>query len=261
VRVLVIGGSGHVGSLVLPSLVAHHDLAVFDLKPPREGTGVEYLPGDLRDVTAVRRSFDGIDALLFMAMGPMAGWGSPENAQAHLDVAVSGLYTALEAAHDAGVTHAVYTSSMSVFDLRDDRRPDGRDKVTDEPGGTNDDAPAVLPHYPDESTPPDATNFYGLAKRLGEEVCRNAVAAWDMSVVALRLCHPTADAEFPRTEHSIRQTICTSARDTAAAILAALEYRGHGFEAFGISGDAAGKVVSIRKAGEVLGWRPLDRTT
>jgi nucleoside-diphosphate-sugar epimerase len=148
-----------------------------------------------------------------------------------------------------------------VFDLRDDRRPDGRDKVTDEPGGTNDDAPAVLPHYPDESTPPDATNFYGLAKRLGEEVCRNAVAAWDMSVVALRLCHPTADAEFPRTEHSIRQTICTSARDTAAAILAALEYRGHGFEAFGISGDAAGKVVSIRKAGEVLGWRPLDRTT
>ncbi|MEQ7006925.1 NAD(P)-dependent oxidoreductase [Actinopolymorpha sp. B17G11] len=260
-RVLVIGGSGHVGSLVLPYLAEHHDLAVFDLKPPIAGVEVEYLPGDLRDVAAVRRSFDGIDALVFMAMGPLSGWGSPENAQAHLDVAVPGLYAALAAAHDAGVDHAVYTSSMSVFALRYDGRAGTHGTEDGAPVGTNDGAPAGPPRYPDESTPPDATDFYGLAKRLGEEVCRNAVAAWGMSVVALRLCHPTADAEFPRTESPIRQTICTSARDTAAAILAGLEYRGHGFEAFGISGDAAGRTVSIRKAGELLGWQPLDRTT
>jgi nucleoside-diphosphate-sugar epimerase len=241
VRVLVIGGSGHVGSLVLPYLVEHHSIVVFDLKPPIAGVEVDYRPGDLRDVAAVRRSFDGIDALLFMAMGPLAGWGEPENAQAHLDVAVAGLYTALAAAHDSGVGHAVYTSSMSVFALR--KEDDGHVR------------------YPDESTPPDATDFYGFAKRLGEEVCRNAVTAWDMSVVALRLCHPTADADFPRADSPIRQTISTSARDTAAAILAGLDHRGHGFDAFGISGDAAGRTVSIRRAGEVLGWSPVDRTS
>jgi nucleoside-diphosphate-sugar epimerase len=240
VRVLVIGGSGHVGSLVLPSLAEHPDLAVFDRKAPVTGVAVDYREGDLRDVAAVRRACDGVDALVFMAMGPMAGWGSPENAQAHLDVAAAGLYTSLSAAHDAGVDHAVYTSSMSVFALR--KGKDGR------------------AHYPDESRPPDATDFYGLAKRLGEEVCRAAVAAWDMSVVALRLCHPTADADFPRTDNPIRQTICTSARDTAAAILAGLAHRGNGFEAFGISGDAAGRVVSVRRAREVLGWEPLDST-
>jgi len=241
VRVLVVGGSGMVGTLVLPYLAERHDLVVFDLKPPAAGVSVEYRQGDLSDVPAVRRAVDGTDALLFMAMGPLAGWGSPENSRAHLDVAVTGLHTALEAAHDAGVGHAVYTSSMSVFAAPDDG-PGGRER------------------YPDESVAPDATHFYGLAKRLGEEVCRNAVLAWDMSVVALRLCHPTADAEFPRTDYPTMRTICTSARDTARALLAGLDHQGDGFQAFGISGDGAERLVSIGKAREVLGWAPLDRT-
>ncbi|REF37605.1 NAD-dependent epimerase/dehydratase family protein [Thermasporomyces composti] len=238
-RVLVIGGSGAVGTLVLPTLVQHHDITVFDLKPPAANVAVDYVSGDLRDVDAVRRAVEGIDALVFMAMGPLAGWGQPDNARTHLEVSVAGLYTALNAAHDAGVRHAVYTSSMSVYA---------------EPG--------ELPgreRYPDETVPPDATNFYGLAKRLGEEVCRNAVQAWGMSVVALRLCHPVADHEFPRRD-GLAATICTSARDTARAILAALDFQGHGFEAFAISGDGAEKVVSLRKAREVLGWTPLDST-
>lgn len=240
-RVIVVGGSGTVGSLVLPYLAEHHELAVFDLKPPVADVAVDYHAGDLRDVAAVRRAVDGADQLLFMAMGPLAGWGTPDNARLHLEVAVPGLHTALEAAHDAGIERAVYTSSMSVF------------TAPRASGGSRD-------CYPDESVPPDATNFYGLAKRLGEEVCRNAVLEWGMDVVALRLCHPTADAEFPRTDDPHTQTICTSARDTARALLAALDFRGTGFEAFGISGDGAERLVPISKAREVLGWHPLDRT-
>ncbi|MET9018954.1 NAD(P)-dependent oxidoreductase [Actinopolymorpha sp. NPDC004070] len=257
-RVLVIGGSGLVGGLVLPRLAEEHDLRVFDLKPPRSDVDVEYVPGDLRDVTAVTRAVDGVDAVIFMAMGPMADWGSLDNARMHLEVAVPGLHVALRAAHEAGVTHAVYTSSMSVY----------AEPAVDDPRG-GDDSPndtsisAGVPgrdRYPDESTPPDGTDFYGLAKRLGEEVCRNAAEVYGMSVVALRLCHPVADADFPRTDHPRARLICTSARDVARALLAALDRRGHGFEPFAISGDAAERLVPMARAREVLGWTPLDNT-
>jgi nucleoside-diphosphate-sugar epimerase len=238
VRVLVIGGSGHVGTLVLPYLAERHELTVFDLRAPADPGHVTFVPGDLRDVRSVRNAVDGAEAVLFMAMGPTKGWGSPDNARVHLEVAVAGLHTALQTAHDAGITHAVYTSSMSVYDTP--------------PGGRR---------FPDESVPPDSTNFYGLAKRLGEEVCRNATLTWDMSVVALRLCHPTADDEFPRRDSSpLTRTICTSARDTARALLAALDRSGHGFEAFCISGDAAEQRVSIARSRTTLGWEPLDST-
>ncbi len=235
-RVVVVGGSGHVGTLVLPYLAERHELTVFDLRPPADPAHATYVHGDLRDVASVRKAVDGADTLLFMAMGPTKGWGTPDNARVHLEVAVAGLHVALQSAHDAGVTHAVYTSSMSVY-----ATPKGRHQ------------------FPDESVPPDSTNFYGLAKRLGEDVCRNAVLTWDMSVVALRLCHPTADADFPRSDGpTLSRTIATSARDTAHALLAALDFRGHGFEAFCISGDAAEQRVSLTKTRTVLGWEPRD---
>jgi nucleoside-diphosphate-sugar epimerase len=229
-----------VGSLVLPHLAKRHELRVFDLKPPRSDVDVEYVGGDLRDFDALLAAASGCDALLFMAMGPMSAWGSPEGARQHFDVAAGGLYLALLAAHEVGITHAVYTSSMSVFSLRGHIQREA---------------------YPDESAEPDATGFYGLAKRFGELVCQNAVLEYGMSVVALRLCFPVSDEEFPITDNEHRGTICTSARDVAAAIQAGLDYRGHGFEAFGISGDAAERMVSIRKARDLLGWSPLDPTS
>lgn len=238
-RVLVVGGSGKVGSLTLPYLAERHEVRVFDLKPPRSDVEAEYVGGDLRDFEALRAAAEGRDALLFMAMGPMADWGSPENGRLHFDVAAGGLYLALRAAHESGITHAVYTSSMSVYSLR------GHEPRT---------------AYPDETVPTDATGFYGLAKRFGELVCEGAVLDYGMSVVALRLCFPVADDEFPLTEPRERAILCTSARDVAAALLAGLDRQGHGFEAFGISGDGTERMISLRKAREVLGWSPRDVT-
>jgi nucleoside-diphosphate-sugar epimerase len=181
----------------------------------------------------------------------------------HLEVAAPGLHVALRAAHEAGVTHAVYTSSMSVYAEPAVDDPEGSDADT---AASGEDTTSISPgvpgrdRYPDESTPPDGTDFYGLAKRLGEEVCRNATQVYGMSVVALRLCHPVADADFPRTDHPRARLICTSARDVARALLAALDRRGHGFEPFAISGDGAERLVPMTRAREVLGWTPLDST-
>jgi nucleoside-diphosphate-sugar epimerase len=238
-RLLVVGGCGHIGSFVVPVLARTHEVRVLDLRSPDNPVpGVEYHTGDLHDVDFVADLASGVDSLVFMAMGSMHDWGSPANARQHFDVAVSGLYLTLSGAHRAGVRHVVYTSSMSVY-----RYPDAE----------------IFP-YPDESVPPDAADFYGLAKRLGEEVCRTATVEHGFDVVCLRLCFPVPDDEWPKNETPLQRAISTSGRDTAAAIEAALRRRGHGFDVYAISGDATGKTMSLDKARRELGWTPQDVT-
>lgn len=250
-RLLVVGGCGLVGSMVLPPLAAHHRIRVLDLAPPAAPVSdVDYHEGDLHDVDLVASLAEGVDSLVFMAMGPAADWGSPPTARAHLDVAVPGLHATVTGGYRAGVRHLVYTSSMSVyrFPLDGDLPPPGV-PTSDE----------RLGRYPDESTPPDARDFYGLAKRLGEEVCRNA-AAQGMDAVCLRLCFPTADEAWPRRGTAMQRAMATSARDVAAAIEAALARRGKGFDVYAISGDGAERTMSLAKAKRELGWAPRDHT-
>lgn len=234
-RVLVVGGGGLVGGLTLPVLAERHAVTVLDLRPPE--SDVPFVRADLKDYHTVSGAVRGQDAVVFLAMGPKDFPDRPESAIAQFDVAVTGLYTVLRAARDQNVRHAVYASSMSVYDTE----------------------MAHGERFPDESVPADSVNSYGLAKRLGEEVCR-AACANGMSVVALRLCFPTPDAEWPPTADGPRPVIATSGRDTARAFLLALERQGHGFEEFAISGDARGRMVDIARARTVLGWEPTDPT-
>jgi nucleoside-diphosphate-sugar epimerase len=238
-RLLVVGGCGFIGSFVVPVLARTHEVRVLDLRPPREPvSGVDYHTGDLHDVDLVASLASEVDTLVFMAMGPSDDWGSPENARTHFDVAVSGLFLTLSGAVRAGVRHVVFTSTMSVY-----RYPD-----------------AEIFTFPDESVPPDAVDFYGLAKRLGEEVCRTATVEHGIDVLCLRLCFPVPDDRWPKNERPRQRAISTSGRDTAAAIEAALHRRGHGFDVYAISGDATGKMVNLDKARRELGWTPQDVT-
>jgi nucleoside-diphosphate-sugar epimerase len=252
-RLLVVGGSGLVGSMFVPHLAAAHEIRVLDLAEPVEPVStVEYHVGDLHDVDLVAALAEGVDSLVFAAMGPKRNWGSPATARANLDIAVPGLYASLTGAHRAGVRHVVYTSSMSVY-----RYPvGGAEPAPDQP----DEADERIGRYPDDSVPPDATDFYGLAKRLGEAVCRNATVEWGVDAICLRLCFPTADEEWPATGTAMKRTIATSARDVAGAIDAALHRRGHGFDTYAISGDAGERTMSLAKAKRELGWAPLDPT-
>jgi len=241
-RLLVVGGCGHVGKMVVPALARTHSVRVLDLAAPAAPVSdVEYHTGDLHDVDLVGSLASEVDSVVFMAMGPMAGWGSPDNARQHFDVATSGLYLTLVGAAGAGVRHLVYTSSMSVYPYEEEA---GTGTVT----------------FPDESTPPSATDFYGLAKRLGEEVCRTATERYQMDAVCLRLCFPMADDEWPRNDTPRQRAISTSGRDVAAAIEAALRRRGHGFDVYAISGDGREQTMSLAKARAELGWSPRDVT-
>jgi nucleoside-diphosphate-sugar epimerase len=244
-NVLVIGGSGIVGSLVLPYLTQAHSTRVLDRKAPIETTPkVDFIEGDLLGAEAVSSAMKGQDALLYMAMGQMeSGWSSVDSA---FDVNVKGVYLALKAAHDAGIEHAVYTSSMSVYQAIHGFRT------------IEENAHRLVRELVDEDMPTDSQGLYGLTKRMGEEVCRNATRQWGMSVNALRLCFPQAREKWLSETRLGVPTMATEAEDVARALLAALEFRA-GFQAFTISGDYEQKMMRLRKAKSLLNWEPLAR--
>ena len=236
-RILLIGGAGYVAGLVLPGLCERHAVRVLDRRPGPPG--VEQVTGDATDPGALRAAVAGVDAVVHCAMGAYDS-RTPAGVADAYDVNVKSVHLALSAARDAGVPHAVHVSSLSVFaDL--ERR-------------------AV-----DEETPPDATDVYGLTKRLGEEVCRAAVAEWGMSVTVLRLALPTPDDLWPawgiESPPILKRTAdgtpiqATAGSDLARAVLAALEHR-DGFQVFSISGDRSARLWSTERARRLLGWAP-----
>ena len=236
-RVLVIGGCGYVGTMVCPLLATHHALRFFDLKPPavEPENFLGFHSGNVGDSEALVAACEGMDALLYMAMGSN-DWSSAGFIPSSFDVNIKGIHLALAAAHKAGITHAVYTSSMSIYEGNLERR-----------------------YFYDEEITPDSRDVYGFTKYLGELVCRNACRAWGMSANALRLCLPTPTERWLAQTHAGTPTIATAETDVARALLAALDYRSHGFNAFMISGDFDQKFMNMSKAKRMLGWEPLAR--
>jgi|SRR5579859_7158722 len=232
-KTLIVGGSGTVGTLVAPILAQTHTVRIFDLRPP-QSTDVEFEQGDIGEYSDLARAVAGMDSLVYMAMGSQ-DWAEIHGVVSAFDLNVKGVHLALRAAHAAGITQAVYTSSMSIYagDL-------------------------MQRAFADEGLTPDAIELYGFTKRLGEEVCQNAARLWGMNVNALRLCWPVADDQWQRDTVASRPTLSTSASDVARAIAAALSFQG-GFQAFMISGDYENKLLRMDKARRLLGWQPLAR--
>lgn len=240
-NLLVIGGAGYVASLILPILAQHHSLRIYDMRPPSNlpsDLAFDYVEGNVCDFDAVRGAAAGMDALIYMTMGRYLPIGQPyhENVDAltsSLDANVKGIYLSLYAAQSAGVQHAVYTSTMSVYDQ------------------TN----LLDRYFHDEEIPPDARDVYGFTKSLGEQVCRNVWRDKGMSVNVLRLCYPMADEKWLEAYGDGSLTIQTSATDLAAALDAALGFRA-GCQTFTICGDIYNKYMNITKARSLLGWEP-----
>jgi nucleoside-diphosphate-sugar epimerase len=228
-RLFVIGGSGHVGSLIMPFLAEQHTITVFDRKPPKPGPW-EYIEGSVTDLPHLSTAIQGSDVLIYMAMGAH-DWNSATAIDTSFDVNVKGVYMSLVAAHEAGITHAVYASSMSVYDGN-----------------------LLARIFPDEEIPPDSSHLYGFTKRMGEECCRVAARRFGMTVNALRLCLPIPDEQWLEHNRQGTPTIQTGASDVAAAFLGAIAFRGGGFEAFMISGDYEYTSMNMLKAKRYLGW-------
>ena len=94
-KILVTGGTGLIGSQVVPRLrAAGHQVRVLSRTPRESADGVEYLACDLTRAEGVDAALAGIDTVLHLAGGPKGD-----------DVATANL---VRAAADAGVEHLVY---------------------------------------------------------------------------------------------------------------------------------------------------------
>lgn len=238
-RLLLVGGSGHVGRLVLPYLSRSYKVRVLDLRPPGAGDW-DYVEGSATDSDALRSAVADTDAMIYLAKA-VRGHGSPNHVANSFDVNVKGVHLALEACALAGITHAVHVSTMSVY------------------GGMSNASNLTSRYFADEELVPDESNVYGFTKHIGEEVCRNATRSWHMSVNVLRLCLPMSDSEWLSHARPEVPSVATSASDVASALAKAVEYCGCGFQVFNVSGDYRQECINMDKASRLLGWRPLSR--
>jgi len=229
-HVLVIGGSGRVGTGVLPYLAEDHEITVFDVRPPQVSE-VTYVAGSVLDPAALQLAMQDADGLIYMAMNREFD----DFAEA-CDVNVCGLYNAFDAALKAGLAHVVHTTTGSVHNEHTVKR------------------------FYDESLPLEAWHNYGLTKGMGEMACQYFSRVHGMSVIALRLFGPCSREKWLEDWRRHQPSGLTTFSDTARAYEKALQLREHrGFDAVFISGDHTGEIVNCEKAKRLLGWEPLDR--
>jgi len=247
VKVLLVGGSGHVGSFITPYLRQQHELRVFDLRPPAR-EGVEYVEGSVTDPDATRRALEGVDAFIWLVMkGAQGGSVTDQSVPlilSNYDVNAKGLHLLLYTAQELGIKRGVYTSSMSVHFRKRQWYPS------------------------EELVPLDTPSVYGLTKGFGELVCQYFARWFDMNVIALRITGPRTRQQWleerrnPRVYPDGSRLFVTDEEDLANAYLKALDavQIGHGrFDAIFIAGDERETEHNLSKARRVLGWEPLSQ--
>ena len=159
-RVLLTGAAGRIGQTLRQGLRGHYDLLrlsdVAEMQPAGEGEQV--MTADLTDPAAVRRSVEGMDAVIHL--GGISDEDTYEQIRA---VNMDGTQHLLEAASQAGVRRVVFASSIHAVGYAP-RRSIGMD----------------APVRPD--------TVYGLSKVFGEALGRMYVDRHGLEFVAVRIC-------------------------------------------------------------------------
>jgi nucleoside-diphosphate-sugar epimerase len=151
-RVLVTGSEGHIGQAQVKTLLeAGYELRTFDRTARGKATDWEHLPGDLRDVLAVRRAVQGMDAVVHLGAIASDRQGGADDL---LAVNVQGTLNLLLACVEAGVERVISFSSINALGCVGGYRP-----------------AQYLPI--DDAYPRHPLSPYQLSKHLGEEACRS----------------------------------------------------------------------------------------
>ncbi|MBN9316010.1 MAG: NAD(P)-dependent oxidoreductase [Devosia sp.] len=245
-KLLLIGGAGHVGKLITPYLKRHHTLRVLDLADPAD-PDVEHIYGSVLDPDIIRHALDGVDAFIWLAMrsaqGGMVTDQDVETIVNNYDLNTKALHLFLFLAQEAGVKRGVYTSSMSVhYRARE--------------------------FYPTEDTVPlDSPSVYGLSKGFGEQICAYFARWFGMDILGLRISGPRTRADFlaqrrnPQRAGDGSFVYPLDEEDMANAYLGALAALGDEprYESIFIVGDEAGEEHNLSKAERLIGWRPQSQ--
>jgi nucleoside-diphosphate-sugar epimerase len=238
-NILLVGGSGLVGTFITPYLQQQHTVRVLDVKPPQHD--VDFVEGSIIDPAALRRGLDGMDSFVTVVMkGGQGGFTRDHTVELAVDnyqVNCLGLHLLLLTAHEMGIQCGIHTGTMSAHNRH-------------------------RTWYPSEdSVPLDGPNVYGLTKALSEQICQYFAREFQMNLAVFRITGPSTRERYleRRRAEPVLGVVPTDEEDLANAYLAGLEFvQGGGgrFDAFFIAGDENSEQVNISRARAVLGWEP-----
>jgi hypothetical protein len=153
-------------------------------------------------------------------------------------VNATGYYRVLSAAMREGVRRVVYASSLSVY------------------SGIGGGGRRVNEH-----DQPNATDAYGVTKRLGEVMNDMFAQKFrEATLISLRLMWPRNEKDWPGNEYKRDVAWCpTGPSDLRRLFLAALDCRTPGSHVVQASGDLEDRHFPNIQVEQLLGWRPEGR--
>lgn len=205
-QILITGGAGFIGSHLADELLASgYSVRVLDnLSPQVHGTSnhvptymntnVEFVRGDVRDSSAVRRALNGVSAVFHFAASVGVGQ-SMYQIEEYTSVNNLGTAVLLQQLIDLRIETLVIASSMSIYgeglyrsasgelatgDRSIDQLRAARWELCDSKGGE------LVPLPTPESKQPQLSSVYALSKFDQERMCLIAGRAYGFRAVALR---------------------------------------------------------------------------
>ena len=116
--VVITGGAGFIGGRLAEKLVGDNDVRVVDDlsagKREHVPDGASLRVADVLDYDAVRKAFDGADAVFHLAANPDVRSGA-EDTRVHMEQNTEATNIVLDAARDAGVETFAFASSSTVY--------------------------------------------------------------------------------------------------------------------------------------------------
>ena len=181
---LVTGGAGFIGSNIVEALVRQgKSVRVLDncatgKLSNLEGiiNQIEFIQGDIRDLSVVREAVKDVDYVLHQAALPSVP-RSVDDPIATNEVNVTGTLNVLVAARDAKVKRVVYASSSSAY-------------------GNS----PVLPKR--EDMPANPISPYAISKYAGEQYCRVFYSLYGLETVVLRYFNVFGPRQSPNSQYA-----------------------------------------------------------
>ena len=164
-KILVTGSAGGIGGWVVKRLLeAGHTLHTVDIPAQPASSDYEHVPGDIRDLSLVRRLMQGMQAVVHLAAIP---YDIERQDELILDTNIRGTWNVLLAAQEAGVQRVVNFSSINALGQGDPNHPGLYLPLDDD-----------IPHF--------TVRNYPLSKHIGEELCYAFASRGVFSAVSLR---------------------------------------------------------------------------
>jgi nucleoside-diphosphate-sugar epimerase len=278
-KVLVTGSTGGIGKWVIQRLLEEgHTLRALDITGQPANQDYEYIPGDVRDMTYIRRAMQGMEAVVHLAAIP---YDVERQDELILDTNLRGTWNVLLAAQETGVQRVVYFSSINALGQAEPTHPG-----------------LYLPL--DDDVPHHNVRNYSLSKHLSEDMCQAFALRGGFTAISLRPTLVTSPGpsrhrwwDFMPEEFKLRSLVSdlwsyVDVRDVAEAALLALTAQVENHTALLLTADenrthtptaeivekhfahlpwkaskedylARGEFISLvdcSRAKQVLGWQP-----